>query len=207
MHFAGYRPLIPSIDKPFERLSESEARNYFNRYVDTIDERIAYLRSWSKLNLDFSEQSLIDVWEWFLRKAAIVKTSRKDRERVIEQLSDKPSDFIAHVLQAKEQTLSIESEYLIRDIAMYLGALFVQNCRPIHWTYFTEEDKAGSFVNQPVLYGFIEKDSVPIYMPVFEPNHMVRVRAFRIVRNKAKSTDLYDLYKIWIKKVPVSSER
>ena len=71
-----YIPLIIPVDKPFEELSKAEAKAYFDWFISHVDERSEYIKQKVSegLNmpigsLDFSIESLIFIWRWFLKIA------------------------------------------------------------------------------------------------------------------------------------------
>lgn len=177
----SYDICIPPIDKPFSLLSSIEAKNYFDWYISKIPERISYLsgeisKAMKKdLDLiDFSPDSLEIIWRWFLGEAH-TETSA------------------SNVLQ-----LDMQTEYIIRDIGMYVGELFNSRYTGINWSYY-ETPKTDFFVNRPVLIGFKDKSVFPPFCTVFEPIYMVRVQACKILLNRQKKDDLLNLYNKWEK--------
>lgn len=77
----NYQPLIILIDKPFEKLSKQESQKHFDWFVSHVHERSDYIRQKvsqglgiSIETLDFSMDSLIPIWKWFLQVAEITKT-------------------------------------------------------------------------------------------------------------------------------------
>lgn len=75
-----YTPLIIPVDKPFEKLTKKEGKEYFDWFISHVDERSDYLRQKVSegLNipiesLDFSIESLIFIWRWFLKIVELKK--------------------------------------------------------------------------------------------------------------------------------------
>ncbi|MFQ9515911.1 MAG: hypothetical protein ACLRZ9_08780 [Eubacterium sp.] len=129
------------------------------------------------------------------RKFNKVKFWKKEtQEYHLETFNDEFSDN-------KLEHFSIQTEYILRDIGMYIGEMFVTNYSQIYWTFYTEP-KSDFFVNQPLLLGFVDKSFIPPYQMEFEPIHMVGVKAANLFDGTEKNTDLLNLYLQWEKFVP-----
>ena len=79
----NYIPLLIPIDKPFIKLTPEEAKEYFDWFIMHVDERSEYLKQKVAENLrldtnkiDFSLDSLIYIWRWFLSVAELNKTPK-----------------------------------------------------------------------------------------------------------------------------------
>lgn len=178
-----YEICIPPINKPVSSMNSRETKEYFDWFIEKIPERIQYLSEKIaddckiKINLtDFTPESLVVIWRWFLDKAQTEKTD-------------------SNVLR-----LDMQTEYIVRDIGMFMGEFFNVRHAGIHWSYY-KTPKADIFVNKPVLIGFKDNCVSPPFDAVFEPVHMVRVQATKIVLNKQNENDLLNLYNIWSEKI------
>lgn len=205
-----YKPLIIPINKPFEKLSKKEANNYFEWFVAHIDERADYIREIISLDLDisidvldFSLPSLVYIWRWFLNVVEIDKTPRSTLKAIRKELKSngESKEFISDMLRENEQELSIFSRYIIRDIAMYVGKMFVSNFPVLRWDYHTDTAK-DSFANIPQIFGFIDDAYSPPFEEQFDPIHYVEMVASNIFDNTQTETDLYDMYIRWMKWIP-----
>lgn len=190
-----YEILIPPISKPFDQLSKKEAQQFFDWYTAAMNDRIAYLKRASGLELDYSPDSLIPLWKWFLKNAEIEITPEARLQELERQLRSANSPFVKEVLADHAKQLSLETEYMLQDIARYFGEVYVKNYPFIQWGFYSAP-KNELNVNQPVLMGFPnrifpEKKGVPL-----PPLHVVRVCALRLLSNKASKMDLYDLYNV-----------
>ena len=195
-----YQILIPPLEKPFNLLRKAEAQDYFNWYMGKLDERVAYLKSVSTLDLDYSPSSLVPLWSWFLKNAEIEPTPQKQLESYDEQLRALKSPFRDLFIADHTTQLSLETEYMIMDIAMYFGQVFVYNYPSIFWGFYTSP-KSDAFVNQPVLMGFPnqvcpEKKGIPLGV-----HHVVRMRALRLLNHDALAGDLLSIYQVWADKM------
>lgn len=193
-----YDILIPPLNKPVHQLSETEAQAFFDWYMEQLDERTAYLRQYTGLALDYSPESLVPLWKWFLRRAEIENTPA---ERLNELKKEKAGHPLADtVLKDSARQLSLETEYIIRDIGMYWGQVFVKNHPSIHWGFYTRP-KRDMFVNRPLLLGFPnevfpDRAGVP-----FEPVHMTHIQACGLFRHHTSKYDLLKIHRIWEEKI------
>ena len=186
-----YDILIPPLGKHVFKLSEQEAAAYFDWYMEKIPERVAYV---SKVcakelripeeKLDRSPESLLLLWKWFRKRA---RTERIPGEK---QDKRQPKE-----LWKPNRQLTLETEYILRDIGMYLGETFRKNDPQLYWTYYTKP-RRDFFVNHPLLKGFVDRS----FGKTFEPIHMARVQASKLLRKKSKDTDLLNIYQIWMEK-------
>ena len=188
-----YDICIPPIRKPFPLLNSEEVKEYFQWYIGKIPERIHYLSYMIAQDFGLNESqinllpdSLIIVWKWFL---GVANT----------EISD-----------ASGMQLDLQTEYIIRDIGMFLGELFHSQYKSISWSYF-ESPKTDLFVNKPILIGFQDNSVSPPYHAVFEPIHMVRTQACKVLSDRQSEYDLINLYRKWTSKImeqhhPISRE-
>ncbi len=191
-----YDILIPPIAKPFEEFTVKEAENYFNWHMSNLNERALYLAKYSNVQLDYSVNSLINIWTWFLKVAEIEKTQKEKLNEIRNQLKSKPKDFIDTILKEQSEQFSLETEYIIRDIAMYFGEAIVKNNNSIYWGYHTDIKK-DSFANMPLLMGFEDRDFNPPFQTAFEPVFIVHGIACNIFDNGHNKNDLVNMYKKW----------
>ena len=196
-----YDILIPPFDKNPQEFNSGETREYFDWYMEHIPKRICYLSQRSRCNLDMSFYSLIDLWKWFLKIAEIEKTPEDRLDAMRNELSHHSKFFIDQVISESEVQFSLQTEYILRDIAMYVGEVFVRYSEKITWGYHTDLDK-DSFANLPLLQGFEDHDFTPPFPMEFEPIHMVSVQASNLFDGDQNSRDLYNLCQQWIDFIP-----
>lgn len=173
----NYNPLIIPINKPFSKLNEEEAEEYFAWFISHVDERSDYLRKKvsESLNLpiellDFSMESLIFIWRWFLKVAEINKTPKYLLHNIRKELKadGHTKEFIKDTVRQHSLELNVFSRYVIRDIGMYVGKMFVTNFPALRWDYHTDTNK-DSFANMPQIFGFVDAEYSPPFEPQFEP--------------------------------------
>lgn len=192
----NYDILIPPITKPFETFSLNEAEDYFNWFISNLDKRAFYLEKYSNARLDYSVDSLIEIWSWFLKVADIEKTPKEKLDEIKVQLKGKPKDFINNIIQEQLEQFTLETEYVIRDVAMYFGEVIVRNNNSIYWGYHTDIKK-DSFANRPLLMGFEDRDFDPPFKASFDPVFTVRGIACNLFDNSQNKNDLVGMYKKW----------
>lgn len=195
----NYDILIPQLGKNIFQLNEKEAEEYFRWFLDKIPERVAYVSHICAMELGISEDrmdcspdSLLLLWKWFRRRA---KT-----EPVVRTIEEKRRNSFPDNIWNNERQLTLETEYILRDIGMYLGETFRKNNSAVYWTYYTKP-RRDFFVNHPLLKGFIDRTFDTPFEASFEPIHMAGVQAAKIISNKSSDSDLLNIYKIWAEKV------
>lgn len=190
-----YKILIPPISKPFEDFNVQEAKSFFEWHINQIPSRIKYLGEISSCKLDKTLQSMVSLWQWFLNCAEVENTPKKRMAELKQALEKSP--FSQDILGESKVQFSLKTEYMIRDIGMYVGQFFVENSNKLYWSYHTDTDK-DSFANIPLISGFMDFEINPPFPMQFEPNHMVGVVASNIFDQSQNVTDLFDLCSLWM---------
>ena len=191
-----YDILVPPITKPFSRFTLKDAENYFNWYTTHIHERVNYLSKVSDLRLNYSTETLADIWEWFINIAEIEKTPKAKMRELRKQLNNQPKDIVKTVLKEQSEQFTLQTEYIIFDIAMYFGDVYVKNNSSIMWGYHTDRRK-DSFAYMPLLVGFEDRDFTPPFKAEFEPNFTVHSIAENIFNGEQNKNDLLETYTNW----------
>lgn len=183
-----YDYLVLPLNKSIYDLSPEEAQQYFNWYMEKLPERVAYVSQVCARELhipakqlDCSPESLVLLWRWLRRRART-------------ELSPCPGD-------PKRMVLTAQTELLLLDVGMYLGETLQRNVLGLKWSYYTEPKK-DFFCNHPLLEGFVDMTSGKPFHAVFEPIHMAKVQATKLLRHASGTHDLLDLYELWAKKAP-----
>lgn len=203
-----YEILIPPLNKPFMELSSNETKAFFEWYMGQIPKRISYLSQYCTMQMDInisemnlSPESLIPIWHWFLTIAQTERTPQKQLKSLVETYKTCPTDLRNYMLNESKEQFSLQTEFILRDIGMYIGAVFLKNNPSIYWGYY-ENPKTDFYVNTPLLLGFADSSFTPPFKMTFEPIHMVGVQAANIWDNTHTDKDLYYLYEKWLKYVP-----
>ncbi|MGL6031819.1 MAG: hypothetical protein ACRC0Q_06550 [Kurthia gibsonii] len=189
-----YPSMTPPFNiKPFEEMNKKEAKQYFEWYVSQIPERMVFLKQVSngQILLDYSKESLIPLFTWFLTTVTIDQLSEEEIEAKLEDLLQYP-DFAFE--DAKERLLANPVELkkedyaLAMDIAIYYGETLIKNYPQVHWTYLTKP-KSHIYLNEPILdvtddIGFLKRN----------PNNLLMVLIEYIKENDIQNTILYEMF-------------
>ena len=201
---------MPPVTKSFQELSKKEANDYFSWFLSHIDERSLYLvdkvsvdLKTSRDLLDFSLDSTKIIWEWFLHVAEVTKTPQNVLANFEKSLEGKPRSFIEHMLKDYEKELSVFTEYVLRDIGMYIAKMFISSFQCLKWT-IKYTPKSYVHVNVPLIAGFVDDNETypKPFHPVLEPIDLARTPAIIYFLRNQKSTDLYSWCCKWVQWVP-----
>lgn len=144
-------------------MNETEAHDYFEWYVYQIphdmellgiDLMSSYKSQYTdKSRLDYSEESLIYLWSWYLERLEFAAvTEQKKIERLKQNKKARKPLAILEIngVQVYEGGL-----VLALDISLYFAELFRRKheAQGIHWGYIAEP-KSLPYVNRPILRGF-----------------------------------------------------
>ena len=183
-----YKPLIIQADKPFQEMTQKEADAYSEWFLSKIDERSEYLREIVSeglhidiKQLDFTLDSTLLIWKWFLKEAKLDKTPEIELDKIRKGLLGQPQSFIDHMVEMARAELSIRTEYILRDIGMYIGKMFISNYENLKWT-IKYKPKSYIYVNVPIIVWFVDdKPEYPKpFRPDLDPIHLARIPAMNI---------------------------
>ncbi len=198
-----YDILVPPFDRTPEQMTVAQTKKYFEWYISQIPSRVDYVSvkcehslRLSKGKINLSPESLILVWKWFISIAEIEEISEERLNEYRKSMSGMPESFIEHMVGNEKTQFSLITSYIIRDIGMYLGQVFINNHNNLKWEFYTKP-KSDFFVNRPVIKGFEDKSFEPPFKPSFEPIHMVTVQAANIFDKTESKYDLFKLYSKW----------
>jgi hypothetical protein len=113
---------MPPLD--FSALTDEEAQRFFEEFTATAPERVAALRGEvGEAALDFSPESLVPLWEWFVRREG----SRRDRG------GELPAWYLADPPELAAQRLSPATLRDVDAIGRYLGEVLLRNVEGAAW--------------------------------------------------------------------------
>ncbi len=198
-----YDLCVPPQGLDYYGMSKTEAQANFEWFLKVIPERADYLSKRCaedmKLPLDtfdFSLESLIPIWEWFIKTAKVEKKRKKEISAMKRAYGYLGKSFM------NDETFSVATQFILRDIGMYVGKVFTDHYDNIKWELLTKP-KNDFFFNHPVLVGFVMEQYDPPFHDSMDPIHMVEVQAARILSNRSTSLDLYKIMKQWTAYVPI----
>lgn len=179
----------PFVLLPFEEMKKKQVEQYFQWYMTEKENRIRQLDKFinqetTKVLLDYSAESLIDLWEWF---ESHIEYQEKTEEELHNELSGKPL-WIQDILQQNKKRLTLLTMALAEDISIYFSETMIKNHAEIKWGYRMKPKKLDG-VNQPILIGF-HGDICR------NPRRFVSV-CITNSSDKRNKYELYETYKIW----------
>lgn len=189
-----YPWMAPSFEmKPFEEMNKKEAKQHFDWYISQIPERIEVLKELTehKISLDYSKESLIPLFAWYLSQITIYKLSDKEIEAELEDLRQYP-DFVYE--DEKERLLANPVELkkvdyaLAMDIAIYYAETIIKNYPQVKWTFFTKP-KSFVYLNEPILSN---EDNEIFYER--NPRKLLHVIIQKIKENQVSEQHLYNRF-------------
>ena len=177
----------PKEYEAFDKMNKKDAQEYFDWYMSEIPIRLDMLKTVVKdeagIDLDYSLDSLIDLWEWYEGKIYYVD---RDKDLYQAALDKAPEWFKPYV---SDKFLSYETLMYAMDIAIYYAEIIVKNNDQINWGYFIKpKNRAG--VNEPTLLGFTA-----------DMDLNTRVIVLNLTRRSAKEKNknrLIDNYNTWM---------
>lgn len=92
------------------------------------------------------------LWDWFLNVSEIEDTPQRKIDEIKKQLKGKSKEYMHMVLNDSKNQFTLQTEYIIRDMAMYFGKVIVKNNETLKWGYHTNIKK-DSFANMPSIIG------------------------------------------------------
>ena len=194
--------LVPPLGLNLYELTPKQAEENLRWFLGKIPERIGYLseRCASDLAiplecLDCSPESLKSIWKWFTETALIVQTPDEEIRLMQKQYAHLGDSFV------NKTKLSVVTEFIVRDIGMYLGEVFTSASSNIKWDLLTKP-KNDFFYNHPVLAGFEDYSFTPPFKAVFEPIHMAGIQAAKLLGGDKNDTNLFGVFNKWLKYMP-----
>lgn len=202
----NYSLLLPPYKLDYDNWSLIKAQDYLHWYVDNMPSRAEYVVENAigegNLKAPINPTILIDVWKWFLKNAIIEFVPHDIIAGERKNFGNFGESFIS------DERFSVNTEYIIRDIAMLVSFIFTTNHNTLFWDIITKPKK-HIFYMQPVLKGFVNTSYGKPFKDSFQPDHMVYVQAAKLLPDDGKvcaaENDLYNLYNRWENDIPDSS--
>ncbi len=185
-----YEMMIPPFERvDFIEMNKKQAQEYFEWYMNQIEDRITMLLTKIKMDgvnaeFDFSEESLIPLWEWYEKKISLRMLDNSEYQDRVNKYPEWMKQYIS------EKDLSFETIMFGIDVSLYFAEVIIRNNGDkIKWGYFTKP-KNRSSVNEPTLLGFkYDKDLNP---------RLIVENCTRKSSEEKRSTRLFDVYKVWM---------
>ena len=191
-----YDLLVPPYGQDYYSMTPKQVKDNFEWFISKIPERIDYLINRCAKDLkvsvdkfDYSPESLKLIWRWLLKTVKIEKVPKDQLDEMVKQWGHlgKESKMINY------EQLTVASQFIIRDIGMYLGEVYTNHFPTVTWGYFTKP-KNNVFANRPVLFGIFVKASDLLYNHPLEPIYATEGLALNVIDKKQSEMDLYDFF-------------
>ena len=180
---ADYELFTPPYPLDFRNMSDKEACEYFEWFIQEIPKRLKELERVSYVSLDFSENSISLLGSWF---GKFVETRPRTYEELEIEYQKSPSwlhQYIGRTILT-EETLS-----LCIDIAIYFGEVLRRRHPRLRWD-FVKKPKRDAHLHQPVIVPF------PHNMHLNPVPFLVNV-AGGVFQGEEPATELRRLLAVW----------
>lgn len=185
-----YEMMIPPFEHDgFENLKKSEAKEYFEWYVNQAEHRIEILKKHvlsedESINFDYTPDSLVPLWAWYESKIELVNKTKEELEKEMKRYPSWMHNEISHI------KISFETLKYGMDIAIYFAEVIIRNSEgKIHWGYFVGP-KMRMSVNEPTLLGFRKNDDL-------NPRLIV-INCTRRSSREINNNRLLEMYNVWM---------
>ncbi len=197
-----YDLLVSPFGYDYYNMTKKQAAMNFEWFLAVIPQRMEYFRNRCAADLhipvdllDFSPQSLKLVWRWFLQTARMEKTPKDTLEKMEEGAKVFGDSFI------NKMQFTVVTQFIMKDIAMYVGQSFVSNYSRLHWSYYTKPKNEIS-AKQPIIAGFYIKDSLAEGDMTVNPLFIVEGAATNFYSQSQSETDIYDDFMRYLRWIP-----
>ncbi|WP_348621928.1 hypothetical protein [Paenibacillus polymyxa] len=173
----------PFVMKEYSEMSKNEAKEHFNWFKRQIPSRLEQLGAFSQIHLDYSDRSLIDIWEWYLRNVQIQSKSASELEEEHSETEEWLKSYIY------ENKLATKSQAFTLDIAIYLGEVVKSNHSGLDWGVVFKP-KSYVSVNRPVITGLTKETDMDVIM-------IVTNKMYLVLDGERNPNALFDIYHTW----------
>jgi hypothetical protein len=186
----GYVPPNPPISKHPRQLSKSEARRFFDWFMEQIPIRTDQLlrlvtshEGHSSWTLDFSVDSLDALGSWY---AENVETRPRTETEIDAIYSSAPAWF--RQVEVEEWELTDRTFSFAYDVGVYFGEVLRRSIDGVEWALKTNAPSSVDY-HLPILRQSGSLDCCPL--------HLMTVYAYGIARGSRGPERLRQLYDVW----------
>lgn len=150
-----YYLMTPSFPlKNFDKMTEKEAKKHFEWYISEIPKRLGLLKraieeteSELSFTLDFTKNSLVGLWNWYLKNVEIVEKANEEYINELSSANEITKSFI------RKEKISSGWMAVALDISIYFAECLIKAHQGLKWGIVTKP-KSLVYVNKPVVIGF-----------------------------------------------------
>ena len=188
-----YEGVSPPLTKRFHLLNKTEAMRYFDWFIRIIPERIDMLRKACIFDgvgdiLDYTPESLVPLWRWYLGDVKIEELPQEEYEARLAAVPDYLKEEIGRYEIARGYRL------IVWDISIYFAECMLRACPKISWGIVFKPKNYIS-VNRPVLVGFEHDQDL-------DTHQLVQIQMQRILDIGSDEGKLLHFFNIWRNKAP-----
>lgn len=192
-----YEAMEPPFEiKDFNKLKKKEAKLYFDWFLTQIPSRVQLLREAYEFtdggkasDLDFSVESLVSIWKWFIPYISKKELTQEEIEYEKSCLPELVHDFI------ELYDISTETLILANDISIYFGETLIKSYPSLYWgVKFTPKSRMG--VNRPVVLGFKDDFGSTDDFDLW-PINIITVLTYEVLEGKKDIYALINIFKVW----------
>ncbi len=178
----------------FDEMSEKDAKEHYEWYLSEISNRlnllekaVNVLKPYQQVKLDFSKDSLIDLWGWYIDNVQIVQKSEEEYQNELVSANPVTREFI------QKDEIATGWLSIAMDISIYFAECLVKNNKVLNWGLVTKP-KSLACVNKPVIVGF--KNNMKL-----DATNIIFVQTRKILKGVRKRDALLQLYDNWASQV------
>lgn len=197
-----YDIVVSPFGYDYYNMTAKQASKNYDWFISIIPQRMTYFRERCSHDLritinslNFSADSLILIWRWFINTARMEKTPKYNLREMIKQSELFGSSYI------NEKQFTISSQFIMKDIGIYIGQSFIINYPQLHWGFYTKP-KNDINAKQPVIMGFYYKDNNTEGDVSINPLSIAEGAASNFFSNTQSETDVWDYYMHWVRFIP-----
>ena len=182
--------LPPFPVKDFTEMKQKDAEQLLNWYIGEMPDKMVKLKNVVGLagcgtaqTMDYTPNSLIPLWTWYLKHVNIIKKSDAEYEQ---EQSQYPR-FLRYSVNRNKTEL--EWGQVAFDIGFYTCICFLEYDERLKWGIVPDPKLDGG--NKPSILGFKSKK-------FFTPASIMRTLMSKSEKGNAESTELFDTFNVWV---------
>ena len=179
-------------EQEYRGMTPKIAKEYFAWFIENIPNEMDILQQkvGDSILLDYTPESLIPLYDWYLPQRKYVKLSKR---QIRKDCAGAPDYILEESLESRYAP-TIGSTELGARLGIYLGEVFVRNDPDLYWDY-TKKPKSDVSFNVPAICGFSPPTAKhPTYVDVVNGSTPIYSSTPR--GEKEKNT-FHEWYQLW----------
>lgn len=183
--------MIPPLRfESFGDMNKKEAQEHFEWYISEAPRRIKQLKDFvdkfdldKRVEFDYSPQSLVDLWSWYVKNVEILDKSETELANEIKSINPLIKN---HIRNNKISTMWLA---IALDIGIYLAECMIRNNENLKWDVLFKP-KSLMCVNKPVIIGFQNDLQM-------DTSNLIFIQTRKILKGQKKESALIELFNNW----------